>query len=86
MTPCLILSPDAHAALVQMRDRHPTPYLRERAGALLKVAAGQSPTAVAQQGLTRPRHRDTVNAWVAAYQAHGLAGLVQQPRRRAFSP
>ena len=86
MTTCLVLSSAERQALIAMRDRHPTPYLRERAGALVKVADGHSPTAVARTGLTRSRHRDTINAWVTAYQTQGIAGLVHRARRRAFSP
>jgi hypothetical protein len=48
------------AELAHARDRHPEPYLRERAAALLKVAAGQGPRSVALGGLLRPRRPDTV--------------------------
>ena len=76
-----------HSALVRTRDRDPRPYLRERAGALLKIAAGQSPRQVALTGLARRRRPKTVNGWLDAYLAAGLAGLVQQPRgHRGFSP
>lgn len=58
-----------------LRDRAEKPYLRERAAALLKIAAGQSPHAVAQEGLLRPRQPDTVYEWLNRYEAEGVAGL-----------
>lgn len=80
--------PQQHA-LEQLRDHGPKPYLRERAAALLKVAAGQSAAAVARQGLLRPRRRESVYSWLDRYQALGLAGLYIRPgrgRKPAFSP
>jgi hypothetical protein len=85
MTPILHLAEAARVTLEAMRDRHPIPYLRERAAAVLRIAAGDTPADVARQGL-RPRDDRTINAWLTAYQTHGLGGLYQQPRRRAFSP
>jgi hypothetical protein len=38
--------------------------VRERCGALLKIAAGHSPHAVATQGLLKPRDPDTVYGWL----------------------
>ena len=39
--PCpLVLSARQRAELARLRDRHPKPYLRERAAALLKLADG----------------------------------------------
>src|SRR5437762_3961876 len=75
--------------LRQARDTHPKPYVRERAAALLKVAAGSSAPQVARQGLLRPRDPYTVYAWLHRYQKHGLAGLLVRPgrgRKPAFSP
>jgi transposase len=85
----LDLSPEHHTELEQVRDHAPKPYLRERAAAILKVAAGQSVRAVARSGLFRPRHHDTVGAWVQRYQADGVDGLQIRPgrgRKPAFSP
>jgi transposase len=87
----LHLSLDAaqEAELVHLRDHHPTPYLRERAAALLQVAAGASARQVALHGLYRQRGPKTVQAWLRRYQAHGVAGLGVQPgrgRKSAFSP
>lgn len=62
--------------LLQHRDHDPRPYVRERCAALLKIAAGQSPHAVARQGLLKPRDPDAVYAWLTHYQGAGLAGLI----------
>jgi hypothetical protein len=62
--------------LVYHRDHDPRPYVRERCAALVKIAAGLAPHAVARHGLLRPRDPDTVYAWLDRYQADGLAGLL----------
>jgi hypothetical protein len=83
------LCPDQVRELEQMRDHDPTPYVREQAAAILKVAGGQSLRAVARDGLLRPRRRETVGAWVRRYLAEGAAGLrVRSGRGRkpAFFP
>lgn len=85
MPPILTLTEAARLTLEAMRDRHPIPYLRERAAALLRLAAGEAPPTVGRQGI-RPRDPRTIRAWLHAYQTHGLGGLYQLPRRRAFSP
>ena len=73
--------------LSAVRDHDPHPYRRERAAALLKVAAGASANQVARTGLLKPRQQRTVAAWMQRYQAEGLAGLVARPRgHRGFSP
>jgi hypothetical protein len=72
----LAVSPAQHEELVAHRDHDPRPYVRERGAALLKIAAGRSPHAVAQRGRLRPRDPDTVYGWVAAYAAAGLAGVI----------
>ena len=85
----LILTTAQHQELVQARDHAPQPYLRERAAALLRVAAGQAAAAVARQGVLRRRKADTVYAWLDRYQAEGIAGLLIRPgrgRKPAFSP
>jgi hypothetical protein len=48
-----------------MAKRDPKPYRRERATALLKIAAGQPAAVVARSGLLRPRDPDTVYSWTA---------------------
>jgi Winged helix-turn helix len=74
-------------ALIAVRDHDPHPDLRERCAALLKIAAGASPHAVARTGLLRPRDPDTVYSWLNLYVTAGRDGLRQHrhggPRRRA---
>jgi hypothetical protein len=83
----LVLPPEKAAELERARDRDARAYLRERAGALRKIADGWSPRQVALHGLARPRQPKTVCRWLDAYERDGLAGLMQQPRgHRGFSP
>jgi transposase len=87
--PPLILDESSRLALEQMRDRHAKPYMRERAASLLKIADGMAPARVAREGLLKPRHADTVYAWLDRYLAKGIAGLeIEEGRGRkpAFSP
>ena len=70
----LTLSAAQTHELSHLRDHDPTPYMRERAAAILKVAAGASVRAVAATGLLRPRRRETVATWVRRYLAAGPAG------------
>ena len=75
--------------LEDLRDHSPKPYLRERAAALLKIAAGASGRATARQGLLKPHWHDTVYDWVKRYRAGGVAGLQVKPgrgRKPAFFP
>ena len=85
----LELTTTQRVELEKMRDRHPKPYLRERAAALLKIADGQTAGQVSRQGLFKPRYKRTVKTWLKRYQAEGLAGLaIKQGRGRkpAFFP
>lgn len=85
----LLLTDDQRAELHRAMVAHPKAYLRERAAALLKIAAGQSPHAVSQQGLYRPRDPDTVYAWMDRYLREGFQGLRIHPgrgRKPVFSP
>jgi transposase len=85
----LDLSPARAEELARLRDHHPKPYVREKAAALLKVAAGRSARWVAAEGLLRPYREETISAWVARYRRDGVAGLVVRPgrgREPAFSP
>lgn len=86
MPTILPLDAPTRSALAHIRDHDPTPYRRERAAALVKIADGATPTAVARTGLLKVRDHETVNQWVRAFQTHGLASLTHRPRRRAFSP
>ena len=71
----LSLSWTQRRGLEQARDHDPRPYVRERCAALLKIADGAAPYAVAWRGLLKPRDPDTVYAWLAHYLADGLSGL-----------
>jgi transposase len=65
------------------------PYQRERAAALLKIASGQSPHAVAQHGLLIARDPDTVYAWLKRYETERQAKQQVgkgRGRKPAFSP
>ncbi|HEU5100327.1 MAG TPA: hypothetical protein VFU22_14965 [Roseiflexaceae bacterium] len=76
-------------ALVQARDHHPKPYIREQAAAILRVADGQSVRQVAAAGILKPRRRETRKLWIDRFLADGIPGLlVRQGRGRkaAFSP
>ena len=61
--------------LSQHRDHDPRPYVRERCAALLKIAAGQSPHAVARHGLLKPRDPDTVYEWLNLFERFGLRSV-----------
>lgn len=84
----LALSRAQREELAQHRDHDPRPYVRERCAALLQVADGASPFAVANVGILKPRDPDTVYGWLNTYEADGLAGIVAHqhggPRRGCF--
>lgn len=82
----LDLTTAQRAELCAARDHDPRPYLRERAAALLKIADGQSAHHVARHGLYRPRDPDSLYSWLDRYQAEGLPGLLQRPRRHRGLP
>ena len=62
--------------LEHYRDHDARPYVRERCGALLKIAQGQAPHAVATQGLLKPRDPDSVYGWLSLYESEGLEGVL----------
>ncbi len=75
--------------LAWVRDHHEKAYMRERAGAILKVAGGLSMLQVALHGLLKPRRYETISEWITRYQRDGLQGLQMQAgrgRKPAFSP
>ena len=75
--------------LENVRDYHEKPYMREKASALLKIAAGQSPHDVALHGLHKPRDPDAIYSWLDRYESEGLDGLFVKKgrgRKAAFSP
>ncbi len=82
----LSLTPAQAGELTAARDRDPRPWVRERCAAVLKIAAGEAPAAIARTGLLRPRDPDTVYGWLTRYERQGVAGLLTAqhggPRRR----
>ncbi len=72
----LFLNETQRQELLHHRDHDPRPSVRERCAALLKIAAGQSPHAVARQGLLKPRDPDTVYAWLNWYEREGLRSVL----------
>ena len=85
----LELSAAQRTTLVQARDRHPKPYIREQAAAILRVADGASIRHVAAVGVLKPRRRETLKDWIDRFLADGLNRLfVRRGRGRkpAFSP
>jgi transposase len=83
------LNDKQEAELEAASRRHPKAYIRERAAAILKVAAGASIRQVALHGLLRRREPETVKEWIARYLAEGLPGLEVRSgrgRKPVFSP
>jgi Winged helix-turn helix len=82
----LSLSESERQTLEQARDHHPTPYMRERAAALLRIAAGEAAYHVAMAGVLRARDPDTLYTWLGRYEREGLAGLFNHRQGRGFPP
>jgi hypothetical protein len=83
------LSADQRASLLNARDHHPKPYIREQAAAILRVADGHSARQVARDGILKPRCRETIVLWVSRFLSHGIDGLLVRPgrgRKPAFCP
>ena len=72
----LVLKTREQRELEHYRDHDPRPYVRERCGAVLKIAEGKTPHAVATQGLLKPRDPDTVYGWLRLYERDRVAALV----------
>jgi hypothetical protein len=72
----LVLKAKQRQALEYQREHASQPYVRERCGALLKIAEGQTPRAVATRGLLKPRDPDTVYGWLELYETEGLEGVL----------
>ena len=67
----------------------PTPYMRTKAAAILKVAHGESIVQVARHGLLKVYDDNTVRQWINRYLGEGLAGLQIRSgrgRKPAFFP
>lgn len=73
------LSAEQAEELRRTRDNHPKAYLRERAAAILKVAAGQTLTEVAETGLLRRHEPETVHLWIDKYGSGGIEALLIKP-------
>ena len=58
------------------RDHDTRPYVRERCGAILKIADGATPHAGARHGLLQPRDPATLYGRVQGYEEEGGAGLL----------
>jgi hypothetical protein len=86
----LVLNAAEEAELRRWRDTAPKPWQRERAAALLQIAAGQPPAVVARTGLLKPRDPDTVYAWLDNYLAANIPGVMfirpGRGRKPAFFP
>jgi hypothetical protein len=67
--------------LVPARDHRPLPCARERAAAILKVAAGDSARHVAAGGLLRRRRPEAVGDGVDRSQEWGVVAPVVRPGR-----
>jgi transposase len=85
----VVLTAAQRQELVCLRDTAPKAYLRERAAALLKVAAGVPAAQVARTGLLRKRKPATLYEWLDRFAQDGVAGLTLRTgrgRKPAFSP
>ena len=85
----LTLTIEAKAELIDMRDHARKPHLRERASAILQVAAGRSGSWVAERGLLKKRQPDTIYRWLNRYEVEGIDGLHNRPgggRPAAYEP
>lgn len=72
----LTLTPGQRTELLHARDHDPRPYVRERTAAVLQIADGLSPHAVATHGLLQPRDPDSLYSWLDIYQTEGVPGLI----------
>ena len=85
----LTLTQEQKTDLLKIRDHDRKAYLRPKAGAILKVAAGEPIRQVAMYGLHKPFADETVRDWIRRYLTDGRTGLLVQKgrgRKPAFSP
>lgn len=75
------LSESQRAELVRVRDHHAVPHYREKASAILKIADGMPLVHVAQRGLLKAHHPETVREWVKRYEQEGIAGFAVRKGR-----
>lgn len=74
---CLNITPEQRRELEGIRDNYEN-YMRKRAWAILRVADGETGSAVAQELGHRP---DTIYRWVHRFQKEGVKGLFIRPGR-----
>jgi len=85
------LSAEQQDELAHVRHRHPKAHMRERAVAVvavLKVAAGQTLTEVAETCLLIRHEPETIHLWIKQYLAQGPTGWqirAGRARKTAFS-
>lgn len=85
-TRALPLSAAEQQELERAPNRDPRLYLRERAAALLKIAGGMAPFAVARGGLPKPRAPDTIYIRLNDYEKNRALHPQPARRRRLFAP
>jgi transposase len=84
----IVLSEQEKQKLEGWLKNPPSPYLRERARAILKVSQGETIEATAQKLRVRV-HRNAVSEWVQRFLSERLEGLkikVGRGRKAVFSP
>lgn len=84
----IVLSEQEKEKLEGWLKNPPSPYLRERARAILKVSQGETIEATAQKLRVRV-HRNAVSEWVQRFLADRLEGLKIKSgrgRKAVFSP
>lgn len=85
----VVLTPEQERELIWARDHHQKAYVRPKAAAILKGAAGQSMRQVASHGLLRAVKEEFVSDGIDRYASEGLAGLLVRKgrgRKPAFPP
>jgi transposase len=84
----IVLSEQEKQKLEGWLKNPPSPYLRERARAILKVSQGETIEATAQKLRVRV-HRNAVSEWVQRFLTDRLEGLkikLGRGRKAVFSP
>jgi transposase len=75
------LTAEQREQLTWMVKQDPKAYRRERASAVLQVAAGKIASQVAASGLLVRRDPDTVYGWLDRFDEAGVAGLTMTSGR-----
>jgi hypothetical protein len=84
----IVLSEEEKQQLESWVKNPPSPYLRERARAILKVSQGETLEATAEKLRVRV-HRNAISEWVKRFLADRLQGLkikAGRGRKAVFSP